>query len=314
MADVVICHPLRTPVGRFAGVFAPLTATELATTVLRELAARTGLGEGDVDDVILGNCTPTGEAPAIGRVAALDAGLGIGAPGIQVDRRCASGLQAILYAVMQVATGGGDLVIAGGTEAMSQAEHYALGLRDGVRGDGVMLMDRLGRARVTAGGRDHVIEGGMIETAENVAKEYGIGRAAQDEYALRSQQRAGAAQQAGRFDEEMVAVTVPPKRRGGEPTVVTTDEHPRPQTTLEELARLKPVRGRIDPEASVTAGNASGRTTAPPRASSPRARRPTGEASARCCAWSPGRPRGWPPRPWASGRYRPPPPPSTAPG
>lgn len=258
MADVVICHPLRTPVGRFAGVFAPLTATELATTVLRELAARTGLGEGDVDDVILGNCTPTGEAPAIGRVAALDAGLGIGAPGIQVDRRCASGLQAILYAVMQVATGGGDLVIAGGTEAMSQAEHYALGLRDGVRGDGVMLMDRLGRARVTAGGRDHVIEGGMIETAENVAKEYGIGRAAQDEYALRSQQRAGAAQQAGRFDEEMVAVTVPPKRRGGEPTVVTTDEHPRPQTTLEELARLKPVRGRIDPEASVTAGNASG--------------------------------------------------------
>lgn len=258
MADVVICHPLRTPVGRFAGVFAPLTATELATTVLRELAARTGLGEGDVDDVILGNCTPTGEAPAIGRVAALDAGLGIGAPGIQVDRRCASGLQAILYAVMQVATGGGDLVIAGGTEAMSQAEHYALGLRDGVRGDGVMLMDRLGRARVTAGGRDHVIEGGMIETAENVAKEYGIGRAAQDEYALRSQQRAGAAQQAGRFDEEMVAVTVPPKRRGGEPTVVTTDEHPRPQTTLEELARLKPVRGRTDPEASVTAGNASG--------------------------------------------------------
>lgn len=258
MADVVICNPVRTPVGRFGGVFAPLTATDLATTVLRELAARTGLRDGDVDDVILGNCTPTGEAPAIGRVAALDAGLGIGAAGLQVDRRCASGLQAVLYAVMQVTTGGGDLVIAGGTEAMSQAEHYALGLRTGVRGDGVMLMDRLGRARVTAGGKHHPIEGGMIETAENVAREYRIPRTAQDEYALRSQQRAGAAQGAGRFAEELVAVTVPARRRGGEPTVVSADEHPRPQTTLEELSKLRPVRAAVDPDASVTAGNASG--------------------------------------------------------
>lgn len=258
MADVVICNPVRTPVGRFGGVFAPLTATDLGTTVLRELAARTGLRDGDVDDVILGNCTPTGEAPAIGRVAALDAGLGIGAAGLQVDRRCASGLQAVLYAVMQVTTGGGDLVIAGGTEAMSQAEHYALGLRTGVRGDGVMLMDRLGRARVTAGGKHHPIEGGMIETAENVAREYRIPRTAQDEYALRSQQRAGAAQGAGRFAEELVAVTVPARRRGGEPTVVSADEHPRPQTTLEELSKLRPVRAAVDPDASVTAGNASG--------------------------------------------------------
>lgn len=258
MADVVICNPVRTPVGRFGGVFAQLTATDLATTVLRELAARAGLRDGDVDDVILGNCTPTGEAPAIGRVAALDAGLGIGAAGLQVDRRCASGLQAVLYAVMQVTTGGGDLVIAGGTEAMSQAEHYALGLRTGVRGDGVMLMDRLGRARVTAGGKHHPIEGGMIETAENVAREYRIPRTAQDEYALRSQQRAGAAQGAGRFAEELVAVTVPARRRGGEPTVVSADEHPRPQTTLEELSKLRPVRAAVDPDASVTAGNASG--------------------------------------------------------
>jgi len=163
VSDVVICDPVRTPVGAFGGVFARPSATDLATPALRSLVSRTGLGEGDVDDVILGQCSPSGEAPAIGRVAALDAGLGTSVPGLQIDRRCGSGLQAVLQAAMQVGSGGSRLVIGGGVESMSQAEHYALGLRAGVRGDGVELMDRLARARVTASGRSHPVPGGMIE-------------------------------------------------------------------------------------------------------------------------------------------------------
>ncbi|WP_404386415.1 acetyl-CoA C-acetyltransferase [Knoellia locipacati] len=254
--DVVICSPLRTPVGRFGGAFASLTAADLASGLLRELATRTGLGEGEVDDVILGQCYPSGEAPAIGRIAALDAGLGTGVPGVQVDRRCGSGLQAILYAVLQVASGGATTIVAGGVESMSQVEHYALGLRTGVRGDGVQLMDRLARARVTAGGRDHPIEGGMLETAENVRAKYGISREDQDAWALRSQQATAAAVAAGRFDDEIVPVTVPARR--GEPVTVSADEHPRPETTAEVLAGLRPVRVKLDPESTVTAGNASG--------------------------------------------------------
>src|SRR5262245_55566050 len=158
--DVVICEPIRTPVGRMGGALARLTAAQLATSVLTELVRRTGLGEGDVDDVVLGQGYANGEAPAIGRVAALDAGLGTGVPGLQIDRRCGSGLQAVLYAAGQVATGAARLVVAGGVESMSQVEHYALGLRDGVRSGGVQLSDRLDRARETAGGRGHPRSGG----------------------------------------------------------------------------------------------------------------------------------------------------------
>ena len=116
MDDVVICSPLRTPVGRFGGVLAGLSANELAAAALRGLVERTGLGEGEVDDVILGNCSPSGENPAIGRIAALDAGLGVKVPGLQIDRRCGSGLQAVIYAAMQVAAGDG--VSADGDDAL----------------------------------------------------------------------------------------------------------------------------------------------------------------------------------------------------
>ncbi len=253
----MICEPIRTPVGAFGGVFAGLSALDLATSALRSLVERTGLGEGDVDDVVLGQCSPTGEAPAIGRVAALDAGLGIGVPGIQIDRRCGSGLQAVLQAAMQVSTGASQLVVAGGVESMSQAEHYALGLRQGVKGDGVELMDRLARARVTAGGRNHPVPGGMIETAENLRRRYGISREEQDLLSFGSQQATAAAVAAGRFDDEIVGVEVP-GRRGAAPTLVTADEHPRPDTSMEGLARLRPVRLALDPESTVTAGNSSG--------------------------------------------------------
>ena len=197
--DIVICEPLRTPVGRFLGALAPLSATDLAITVLRELVRRTGLGEGDVDDVILGNGYASGEHPAIGRIAALDAGLGVGVPGLQIDRRCGSGLQAVLDAAGHVAFGGARLVVAGGAESMSNVEHYATGLRGGVKQGGVSLADRLDRARQTAGGREHPVPGGMIETAENLRREYGITRQEQDELAFRSNQRAVAAHTAGRF-------------------------------------------------------------------------------------------------------------------
>ncbi|MDX3658997.1 acetyl-CoA C-acetyltransferase [Streptomyces sp. ID05-26A] len=256
MTDVVICEPLRTPVGRFGGALASLSATDLATAVLTELVRRTGLREGDVDDVVLGQSYPNGESPAIGRIAALDAGLGTGVPGLQIDRRCGSGLQAVLYAAGQVATGAASVVIAGGAESMSQVEHYALGLRTGVRSGGVQLVDRLDRARETAGGRFHPVPGGMLETAENLRREYGISRADQDALAVRSQQRWGAADQAGKFADELVPVTVPGGRKPD--VVVDRDEHPRPDTTLEDLARLRPVRLKLDAESTVTAGNASG--------------------------------------------------------
>ncbi len=256
-SDIVICEPLRTPVGRFGGALSSLSASDLATAVLTELVRRTGLEAGDVDDVVLGHCYPNGEAPAIGRVAALDAGLGVSVPGVQIDRRCGSGLQAVLYAAGQVATGAARLVVAGGAESMSQVEHYALGLRTGVRAGGVELRDRLDRARETAGGRFHPVPGGMLETAENLRAQYSLGREEQDRLALRSQQRAGAAHEAGRFAAELVPVTVP-GRRGRPDVVVDRDEHPRPETTMEDLAALRPVRGRTDPGSTVTAGNASG--------------------------------------------------------
>lgn len=256
-AQVVICNPVRTPVGRMGGALAGLTATDLATLTLRELVARTGLGESDIDDVILGQGYANGESPAIGRIAALDAGLGTGVPGQQVDRRCGSGLQAVLNAAGQVATGAARVVVAGGAESMSNVEHYALGLRTGVRQGGIALLDRLDRGRETAGGTSHPIAGGMIETAENLRREYGISRTEQDELAVRSHQRAVAAQEAGRFADELVPVTVPGKR-GKPDTVVDRDEHPRADISVEKLAALRPIRLKVDAEATVTAGNASG--------------------------------------------------------
>lgn len=256
MREAVICEPVRTPVGRFGGALSEVPAADLAATVIRALVARTGLPTDLVDDVVLGQCNPSGEAPAIGRVAALDAGLDIGTPGSQVDRRCGSGLYAICVAADQVRTGVSDLVIAGGAENMSQVEFYANGLRFGPRGDSLALHDRLARARQTAGGRDHPVPGGMVETAENLRREYAISRAEQDELSARSHERAVAAQAGGAFADEIVPVEVVGRR--GEVTVVDTDEHPRADSTVEALGRLRPVRHALDPEATVTAGNSSG--------------------------------------------------------
>jgi acetyl-CoA C-acetyltransferase len=255
MRDAVICEPLRTAVGGYGGALRDTPAADLATAVVRAVLQRTGVPPERVDEVVLGQCYPNGEAPAIGRIAALDAGLPVGSAGMQLDRRCGSGLQAVVYAAMEVQTGAADLVLAGGTESMSQAEYYTTAMRWGSRAGNVELLDRLARGRVRAGGASHPVPGGMIETAENLRREYGIGRREQDELALRSHERAVAAQRSGVFADEIVPVTV---RRGREELVVDTDEHPRPGTTFEALAALRPVMGRQDPGATVTAGNSSG--------------------------------------------------------
>ncbi|CAO5257941.1 acetyl-CoA C-acetyltransferase [Frankia sp. AgKG'84/4] len=255
MRDAVICEPVRTAVGRYGGVYKSLTAHELGASVLRGLLERTGLGSADIDDVLFGSCYPTMEAPALGRVVALDAGLDISVPGLQLDRRCGSGVQTVAMAAMQVQTGVSDLVLAGGAESMSNAAFYSTGMRWGPNSGSITLHDALARGRTTAGGVHHPVEGGMIETAENLRREYNISRAEQDEFALRSHQRAVAAQTEGRFADEIIPVTVRGRKAD---TVVDTDEHPRADSSLETLGRLKPIMGRQDAESTVTAGNSSG--------------------------------------------------------
>jgi acetyl-CoA C-acetyltransferase len=255
MREAVICEPVRTPVGRYGGVLRDVPAHELGALVVRELVRRTGISPGALDDVIFAQCYPSMDAPALGRVVALDAGLPVEVGGLQLDRRCGSGLQAVINATMQVATGASDVVIAGGAESMSQAPLYTHEARWGLRGGGLELHDSLARGRVTAGGIHHPVPGGMLETAENLRRQYQIPRLEQDEFALRSHQRAVAAGQAGLFKDEIVPVTV--RGRRGD-TVMDTDEHPRADTSLESLGQLRPVMQAQDPDATVTAGNSSG--------------------------------------------------------
>ncbi|OBB34752.1 acetyl-CoA C-acetyltransferase [Mycobacterium sp. 852002-51961_SCH5331710] len=259
MREAVICEPVRTPIGRYGGMFKSLTAVDLGVTALKGLLDRTGIDPAAVEDVILGHCYPSSEAPAIGRVVALDAGLPVTVPGMQVDRRCGSGLQAVIQACMQVASGDNDVVVAGGAESMSNVTFYSTDIRWGSKSGGVMLHDSLARGRTTAGGRHHPVPGGMLETAENLRRQYNISRQEQDELAVTSHRRAVAAQKDGILAEEIVPVVV--RTRQGEETV-DTDEHPRPDTSVESLAKLKPVLGKQDPEATVTAGNASGQNDA----------------------------------------------------
>ncbi|SEN39212.1 MULTISPECIES: acetyl-CoA C-acetyltransferase [Cryobacterium] len=259
LRQVVICEPLRTPIGRFGGAFKTVAPADLAATVIAALMDRTGLDGAVVDDVIFGQAYPSAEAAPVARVAALNAGLPVTVGGVQVDRRCGSGLQAVLDAAMQVQTGVSDLVIAGGVDVMSQAPLYTVDSRWGLAGTaGVLLRDALGRGRETAGGRNYPVPGGMLETAENLRRDYNLDRVEQDALAVESQRRALAAVADGCFLEEIVPVTVP-GRKG--PVVVSVDETPR-ETTLEALAGLKPIMGKADAAATVTAGNASGQNDA----------------------------------------------------
>jgi acetyl-CoA C-acetyltransferase len=259
MRDTVICEPVRTPIGRYGGTFKALTAVELGVAALTGLLERTGLDPAAIDDVVLGHCYPSSEAPAIGRVVALDAGLPVTVTGMQVDRRCGSGLQAVIQACLQVGAGASDVVIAGGAEAMSNVAFYSTDMRWGPPRNGVMLHDALARGRSTAGGWRHPVPGGMLETAENLRRQYGISRVEQDELAVTSHRRAVAAQKDGVLAEEIVPVTV--RTRQGD-VRVDTDEHPRADTSVEALSRLEPILLDQDPDATVTAGNASGQNDA----------------------------------------------------
>ena len=258
MRRVAIVSPVRTAVGNFGGTLRDVSAAELASTVIKESLDRSGVDPARIDDVILGHGYPSGENPAIGRLAGLKAGLPIEVPGYQLDRRCSSGLQAILNASMLVQTENADVVIAGGVESMSGAEFYSNESRWGARYGSVTFHDRLARARVTISPDERFgpIPGGMVETAENLAREYEIARTEQDEYALRSHQRAVAAQTEGRFDKEIVGVPVPQRR--GDPVPFEKDEGPRADTNMDTLARLRPVMR----DGTVSAGNASSQNDA----------------------------------------------------
>jgi acetyl-CoA C-acetyltransferase len=257
MHDALICEPVRTAVGRYGGALCNVPAAALAADVIREIIRRTSLDGADIDDVILGQCYPNGEAPAIGRIAALDAGLPVSVTGLQLDRRCGSGLQAVLLAAMQVQTGVSELVLAGGVESMSNAEYYSTSMRWGARSENQTMYDRLDRGRVTAGGRNHPVPGGMLETAENLRRRYSIPRKEQDELALQSHQRASSAQANGYFDDEIVPIRVS-EGRGGASALISVDEHVRPDASMEGLEELRPIRQAIDPDSTVTAGNSSG--------------------------------------------------------
>lgn len=257
--DVVVCEPVRTPIGRYGDMFKDVSAVDLGVAALQGLLTRTGIDPERVDDVILGNCYPNAEAPAIGRVVGLDAGLPVTVGGQQVDRRCGSGLQAVINAVMQVSSGASELVVAGGAESMSNTAFYSLDMRWGGARSGVKMHDGLTRGRQTPGGKHHPVPGGMLETAENLRRQYSITREEQDRLAVSSHQRAVAAQQKGIFAEEIVPVTLS-SRKGD--VVIDTDEHPRSDVSMESLGKLRPILGAGDPDATVTAGNASGQNDA----------------------------------------------------
>jgi acetyl-CoA C-acetyltransferase len=252
MRRAAIVAPVRTPVGKYLGALKDVPAERLAAHVVRETVKRSGIDPARVEDVVLAQSYANSEAPCIGRWAALAADLPIEVPGAQVDRRCGGGLQAIVTAAMMVETGTADVVVAGGVESMSNIEYYTTAMRSGARAGNVQLYDRLerGRERSQPVERFGVISG-MIETAENVARECRITRAESDAFAAESHKRAARAQGAGIFADEVVPVPVAQKK--GEPLLVVRDEGVRADTTAESLAALKPImKGGI-----VTAGNSS---------------------------------------------------------
>ncbi|MDA3624091.1 acetyl-CoA C-acetyltransferase [Saccharopolyspora sp. WRP15-2] len=252
MRRAAIVSPLRTPVGAFGGALRDVPVEDLAATVVKAVVAQSGVDAERIDDVVFAQSYANSEVPCVGRWVALHAGLPISVPGMQLDRRCGGGLQALVTGAMMVQTGAADVVLVGGVESMSRIEYYSTATRWGARAGTVSLYDRLdrGRERSQPEARFGRISG-MIETAENLASDYGIERAQADAYAVRSHQRAAAAWKDGRFADEVVPVEVP--RRKGDPIVVDTDEGVRPDSTPETLARLR----TIVPDGTVTAGNAS---------------------------------------------------------
>ena len=251
MKRAAIVAPLRSPIGAFGGALKSVPVEELGAAVARAVVSRSGLDPARLDDVVFAQSYTNGETPCTGRWIALQAGFPIKVPGMQLDRRCGSGVQAIALAAMMVQTGAADVVLAGGVESMSNVEYYTTNMRWGTRAGSVKLHDRLdrGRERSQPESRFGCISG-MIETAENLARDYGISREEADRFALRSQHRAAAAWANGNFNEEVVPIAVPQKK--GNPILFAKDEGIRGEVTLDSLAKLKP----IAKDGTVTAGNA----------------------------------------------------------
>jgi acetyl-CoA C-acetyltransferase len=249
MQQAVIVSAVRTAIGKFGGSLAKIPAPELGALVIREAVARAGLKPEQVDSVIMGQVLTAGSGQNPARQATIKSGLPIETPAMTINVVCGSGLKSVMLAAQAVATGECDVVVAGGQENMSASPHVVLGSRDGFRMGDAKMIDSM----IVDGLWDVYNKYHMGITAENVARQYGIDRAQQDAFALASQQKAAAAQDAGKFKDEIVPVMIP--QRKGDPLAFDTDEFVNRKTSAEVLGGLKPA---FDKEGSVTAGNASG--------------------------------------------------------
>jgi acetyl-CoA C-acetyltransferase len=247
--DIVIVAAARTAVGKFGGSLAKTPAAELGATVIQALLQRARLEGGQIGEVILGQVLTAGVGQNPARQAVIKSGLPQGVPGMTINKVCGSGLKAVMLAAQAIRDGDSEIIIAGGQENMSLAPHVLNGSRDGQRMGDWKMVDSM----IVDGLWDVYNQYHMGTTAENVAKQYGITREAQDALALGSQQKAAAAQEAGRFKDEIVPVTIPQKK--GDPVVFAADEFINKKTSAEALAGLRPA---FDKTGSVTAGNASG--------------------------------------------------------
>ena len=250
MANAVIVSAVRTAVGSLGGSLAEVSAATLGATVVKEAIARAKIGADQVDEVILGHVLPAGHGLNPARVAALAAGVPKEVPSYAVNKACGSGLKAVALAAQAVRLGDAEIVVAGGMESMSGAPYIVKKARFGLRMGHAELLDSM----IADGLTCPITLVHMGITAENIAAKYGIARKEQDEFAAESQQKAGAAQKAGKFKNEIVRIEIPGRKKG-ETVVVDSDEHPRPDTTAEKLAGL---RAAFKGDGSVTAGNASG--------------------------------------------------------
>jgi len=248
MEDIVIAGAARTAIGKFGGSLAKLPAADLGAHVMRKLMERSGLAPEQVSEVILGQVLAAGAGQNPARQAAIKAGLPDMVPAMTINKVCGSGLKAVMLAAQSVANGDADVVIAGGQENMSIAPHVLAGSRDGFRMGDAKMVDSM----IVDGLWDAFNQYHMGVTAENVAKEYAVSRDDQDAFAVHSQQKAEAAQKAGRFKDEIIPLEIPSKKGT---VVFADDEYPRHGATLEAMKGLKPA---FDKNGSVTAGNASG--------------------------------------------------------
>ncbi len=249
MTDIVIVAAARTAVGKFGGSLAGVAAPELGAAVIQGLLARTGLAGDQIGEVILGQVLTAGSGQNPARQSVIKSGLPNGVPAMTINKVCGSGLKAVMLAAQAIRDGDSEIVIAGGQENMSASPHVLMNSRNGARMGDTKLVDTM----INDGLFDVYNKYHMGITAENVAKQYGISREDQDALALASQQKAAAAQDAGKFKDEIVGISIP--QRKGDPVVFDTDEFLNRKSSLEGLAGLKPA---FDKAGSVTAGNASG--------------------------------------------------------